>query len=1769
MRVFNVSLPEPEDFSVIVTAYLSAILKTRFQHLPKAKVVKMSVTMINIFDKIRNTFAALQNKQYTFSPHDVTHWCEALLRYKNAENMEAEPFLLEAIRYEAFNIFGNRLVNESDRGNLHKIVNETIHNQWGLAASTTKYYYVPVGPHSDDSRNQELVRLTGDEWTSMVRSGITLCERDGQFLDLIVNEELLDLTASIIRSVSTPEGNVLSVGKSGVGRRSALKITSALRSARLIAPSREQLNNDLKTAMQYAGLEGEEVYFQIEDYILNEENNLNIFNVLISSGEVPGLYTATELDSLVKALKEESDRENFDGSLIQYFAQRVTKNLHVVAFLDVDNENLWSILENCPSLLQNSCLIWKSDWSTSTIETIPKILLERNSSINGKNDSKMSCSKAFSSIYSMMKGKNSTPSRFISMIKLYEKTFEEKLDGIKSRQLKLEAGVTKLTEAAAMVEDLKQKAVEKQGMLEEKRSKANTALDLISNTMKNANSHKEEMESLKIKTQEENTQLVKRKKEIETELAEVEPLIEEARSAVGNIKAESLSEIRSLRAPPEIIRDILEGVLKLMGIQDTSWNSMKTFLAKRGVKEEIRSFDASRIVKENRQAVERLMTTKSESFDAKSAKRASVAAAPLATWVAANVKYSHVMDNILPLEKEQNKLKRNLSNAEAQLGELSAGLLDVDATVAKLKHQLSAFTKEAAEIEIDLNKAQATLGAAEGLVSKLSDEYDRWQTQLQELSEQVQKLPSDCLLMAAFMTYLSGEAEDRRKELLAMWCKEIGMRHVDIELFFSTERDRLQWQSEGLSSDKMSIQNAVIILKDDIVPLLVDPTSSATTWIKHHLKHKKVECTTQNSPKFNGMLELAVRFGKIFVIEEVDTISPTLYQILRKEFISQGERRLIKLNGKLMDYHGDFKLILCSREECLKLPPDIAPLVNVMNFAVTHAGLTEQLLSGAIRQENPELENRKQHLLKEREEMEEQLNRLQNQLLEDLANCKGDILQDSKLLESLNQTKASSEAIAKALKESSEVQSKLQSEYDVYRDISYFGSSLYFACNEFAKCDVIYLLSVTAFTELFLKSLQTFQGIENNLELQKKHLLHTVYNHMSRGIFKYDRLKFSLHVVYKIYPREISDKEWGAFLGSTILNKNGPDELPPWIPKHCAGRVQNIQSVLPELYNVLKLEEFNLWKNFMDSSNCEANFPSHCKLTSFQKVLAVQVLRTDRLYSTMVQCVLSITGLKSLDPPILDLSSVFKESTNTVPILLLAVSGTDPTAEVRELAKTLSREYIEVAMGEGQETKALTALKKCSEAGTWLILKNLHLVTYWLPVLTQNLKNFKSNEHFRLWLISEPTPNFNAVLAQNSLKVVYETSQGIKSNLLRTYTTFGREYVGKLGQNSAKMFFVLACLHAVLQERRKYIPQGWSKYYDFSDMDLSTCVKLVEDLWHNQTPQIQWRFIRGLTSDAVYGGRIENTDDMKIVHSYAELYFADEILSHKWKPFGLDLSLPNTVQFEEYLKMIKQLPNVDAPSIFGLAENIERAWEKQSSSKLISELKNFHLTKHVWKTFDQTFPQRMPNEKITGEKSAVEIFLNEEFGNALVLLQMIHKCFGSLKKTCKGLVAPDEMDLAVGSSLLNHETPRQWLNFWNGPKEPIQYMRTAMDAFLASHKQDFSRSARISMDELSLQTSWKPRNDALILTDLLVEGGVFENGALKHCTANSENINIVPNCYLNWSEKRNILDQENSIDIPVYSTSSREQKVFLIQIPCDKKEKNRWIQCSLAFYTEH
>lgn len=112
--------------------------------------------------------------------------------------------------------------------------------------------------------------------------------------------------------------------------------------------------------------------------------------------------------------------------------------------------------------------------------------------------------------------------------------------------------MSKLSEARIIVDKLKSQASQQTVLLREKQAEADTALDLITNSMqvsddilnikittnqefmliqiimiKSAGDQKIEMESLREQTMKENEKLSKRKKEIDAELSEIEPLVQE------------------------------------------------------------------------------------------------------------------------------------------------------------------------------------------------------------------------------------------------------------------------------------------------------------------------------------------------------------------------------------------------------------------------------------------------------------------------------------------------------------------------------------------------------------------------------------------------------------------------------------------------------------------------------------------------------------------------------------------------------------------------------------------------------------------------------------------------------------------------------------------------------------------------------------------------------------------------------------------------------------------------------------------------------------------------------------------------------------------------------------------------------------------------------------------------------------------------------------------------------------------------------------------
>ncbi|XP_036005544.1 cytoplasmic dynein 2 heavy chain 1 isoform X1 [Fundulus heteroclitus] len=1887
VRICTVDYPDREQLQTIYSAYLQPILHHSLGNqaawASTGKTHQLAGSLVQVYEQVKLKFTVDDHSHYLFTPCVLTEWVLSLLRYDlTAAQSNLTDSVLEVVAYEARRLFRDRLVSSKDIHNFDNILSSIVRGDWGSDAldSMSDGFYVTWGASEGavmapgqplPLHGKQLGRLNSADLKQVIQKGVALYSRDNKELDLLLFWEVCDFVSRVDRVLSRPGGSLLLAGRSGVGRHTATCLVSHMHGNTLFTPkisrgyTLKNFSNDLKTVMQLAGLDGQQVVLLLEDYQFVHPAFLEMVNSLLSSGEVPGLYTPEELEPLLSSLKDAASQDGFTRPLYDYFSHRIQQNLHIVLIMDCSNANFTINCESNPAFYRKCSVQWMEGWSESSMKKIPELLLakteqgeeerEKEKATNGRSSAGSEpgeLGRLFLMVHESCKENGATPSQYMAFLHVYTTLHSRKLNQLTTRRQHLQAGVSKLNEAKALVDDLKRRAAEQSALLKTKQQEADAALQEITSSMQNASDQKTEMEKIKEKMAQEMSKIEERKGKIDDELKEVQPLVDEAKRAVGNIKPEALSEIRSLRMPPDVIRDILEGVLRLMGVFDTTWVSMKSFLAKRGVREDIATFDARNITPEIRQSVEELLNRNKASFDPKNAKRASAAAAPLAAWVKANVQYSFVLERIEPLEREQAGLLENLKKTESRKHKLEDQLNNVGAKVNKLKEKFQRHTAEAAKLEAEVTKAQDTITAAQQLISQLDGEHTRWNAQMSEIQSELDTLPLRALLAAAFITYLSAASEDRRRYCLDTWMAQSGLQskiQFDLRSFLCSESEQLIWKSQGLPSDDLSMENALVILQINTLklqsvacPFLIDPSSRATEWLRTHLKEQRLEVISQQDNNFMTSVELAVRFGKTLIIQEMDGVEPVLYPLLRKDLIAQGPRYVVQIGDKVIDYNEDFRLFMATRNPSPFIPPDAASVVTEVNFTTTRAGLRGQLLALTIQHEKPELETEKTRLLQQEEDKKIQLAQLEESLLETLATAQGNILENRELIDSLNQTKASSALIQESLVESHRLQASLDQERDAYLPFAESASKMYFVITDLSKINNMYCFSLASFLRLFQRALQAKKedlNTEARISALESNLKAMVYEYVCRSLFKADQLMFAMHFVKGMRSELFQENEWEVLIGSIVGEIFKKEDFPSWIDQERHGAVAIFKTTFPALYQTLCLSDSDLWLSFLQSSQCEQEIPSSItrKISIFQQLLLVQAVRPDRLQSAMTAFASQALGMKELSPPPLNLRRLYTETMEWEPVLIIISPGADPSQELAELAaETIgSDNYHEISMGQGQADVALATLRECSRNGDWLCLKNLHLVTAWLPLLEKEINGMHPKASFRLWLTAEVHPRFPPILLQSSLKITYEAPPGLKKNLLRTYESWTPEQISKGGNLArAQSLFCLAWFHAVCQERRNYIPQGWTKFYEFSLSDLRAGFEIIDRLFEGGKA-FQWEFVHGLLESAIYGGRIDNPSDLRILRSYLEQFFSARLLSSTLsggqrrskgggRIFPSQISLPNSCSIVDYRSVVENLPEDDRPAFFGLPANIERSSQRIISSQVISQLRvlsrsvatgskfdrelwsnGLSPVLNLWKKLNQgsTLIHQKVEPPTEGQMSPILSFIALEQFNAIRLVQSIHQSLAALSKVIRGtqLLTPEVQKLAT--ALLNQECPVTWQNKWEGPEEPMQYLRAIVtralaiqswverasrqallsdtvdlselfhpDTFLNALRQETARSIGCSMDSLVFLSSWRnPIAQAKLqvkVGGLQLEGCRFDGVHLSENQHDSPSVSAVPACYMAWAPQGSVADStdpEESIWLPLYTSSERVKVVTHISLPCGANP-NQWIQTGAALF---
>lgn len=129
-------------------------------------------------------------------------------------------------------------------------------------------------------------------------------------------------------------------------------------------------------------------------------------------------------------------------------------------------------------------------------------------------------------------------------------------------------------------------------------------------------------------------------------------------------------------------------------------------------------------------------------------------------------------------------------------------------------------------------------------------------------------VPQRALISSAYLTYLGGENEKVREEVLGLWLSGIKMSEYSFRDFLSNESEMLTWKKEGLPADILSVENAIMIKNSQSTPLIIDPATQASEWLKSNLRknNENMEVLNAQDQKFNTNLELAIRFGKVLII---------------------------------------------------------------------------------------------------------------------------------------------------------------------------------------------------------------------------------------------------------------------------------------------------------------------------------------------------------------------------------------------------------------------------------------------------------------------------------------------------------------------------------------------------------------------------------------------------------------------------------------------------------------------------------------------------------------------------------------------------------------------------------------------------------------------------------------------------------------------------------------------------------------------------------------
>uniref|UniRef100_A0A9J7YNX9 Dynein axonemal heavy chain 2 n=1 Tax=Cyprinus carpio carpio TaxID=630221 RepID=A0A9J7YNX9_CYPCA len=434
-------------------------------------------------------------------------------------------------------------------------------------------------------------------------------------MSLVLFRDAIEHVTRLVRVISQLRGNMLLVGIGGSGRQSLSRLAAYICKFTVFQVEvtkqyrKQEFREDIKKLYRLTGVENKPTVFLFNDTQIVDESFLEDINNILSSGEVPNLYKADELDEVYSARKD-NILETSDA-MFNYLIERVRNNLHIVLCMSPVGDPFRNRIRQYPALVNCTTIDWFSEWPRDALLEVAERFLDGLSlgSEDGTNVASIfvtmhqSVAQFSHRMKVELKRHNYvTPTNYLELVSGYKKLLYEKRGELGEQVSKLRNGLFKIDDTRSKVEGM---SVE----LEEAKKKVAD--------------EKIEAEEIKCKAMAENAQ---------RDLDEALPALEEAMKALESLNKKDMTEIKSYGRPPALVETVMQAVMILRGC-DPTWAEAKRQLGEGNFIKQLVNFDKDNISDRVLKTIGHYCTQ--PDFQPEIIGRVSLAAKSLCMWVRA------------------------------------------------------------------------------------------------------------------------------------------------------------------------------------------------------------------------------------------------------------------------------------------------------------------------------------------------------------------------------------------------------------------------------------------------------------------------------------------------------------------------------------------------------------------------------------------------------------------------------------------------------------------------------------------------------------------------------------------------------------------------------------------------------------------------------------------------------------------------------------------------------------------------------------------------------------------------------------------------------------------------------------------------------------------------------------------------------------------------------------------------------------------------------